>query len=253
VSDPRLPGRASGRRAAARRHRARPERARRPADQFGALLARLFELRVAKGQDAVSQARERGVEPASFGTVVLTHLHYDHAGAARRLPDAEFVFDRREWRPAVRGRLLAGYRRETVDRPLAWRTLGLTAGPPSNGFDHTLDLFGDGSVRLVSTVGHSPGHLSVLLRAAAGPVLVVGDAAYTRAAIAEGHDQPATADRAAYHRSLAALRRFAAANPEAPLICSHDPPSGDRCPASSNDDAAGAAQVHAVRVLAGRS
>jgi len=194
-----------------------------PAEQFGRLLARLFVLRVAHGQDAVSQARERGVEPAAIATVVLTHLHYDHVGAARRLPDARFVFDRREWPPAVRGRLLEGYRRETVDRPLAWRTLELAAGAPSDGFARTLDLFGDGSVRLVSTPGHSPGHLSVLLRTAAGPLLLAGDAAYTRHAIADGHDQLAYADRAAYRDSLAALRRWADANPGAPLICSHDP------------------------------
>ena len=55
--------------------------------------------------------------------------------------------------------------------------------PPGAGFSHTLDLLGDGSIRLVSTPGHSPGHLSVLLRAATGPVLVVGDAAYTCRAI----------------------------------------------------------------------
>lgn len=194
-----------------------------PAEQLGRLLARLLVLRVADGQDAVSQARGRGADPAAIRTVVLTHLHLDHAGAASGLPEAQFLFDRREWRPAVRGRLSEGYRRETVDRPLAWRALDLAAGVPSDGFAHTLDLFGDGSVRLVSTVGHSPGHLSVLLRTAAGPLLLAGDAAYTRRAITEGHDQLSMADRAAYRDSLAALRRWADANPGASLICSHDP------------------------------
>ena len=193
-----------------------------PAEQFGALLKRLFRLRVARGQDVVSQARTRGVEPAAIRTVVLTHLHYDHAGAAGQLPHATFLFDGREWAPAVRGRLLEGYRRETVDRPLDWRALDFAGAPASKGFSHTLDLLGDGSVRLVSTPGHSPGHLSVLLRTAAGPVLVVGDAAYTRRAIAEGHDQIARADPAAYRTSLESLRRWMTTNPAAPMICSHD-------------------------------
>ena len=86
----------------------------------------------------------------------------------------------------------------------------------------SLDLFGDDSVRLVSTPGHSHGHLSVLLRTASGPVLLVGDAATTRRAIAEGHDQIARADLAAYRNSLESLRRWADANPAAPIICSHD-------------------------------
>jgi N-acyl homoserine lactone hydrolase len=77
--------------------------------------------------------------------------------------------------------------------------------PPGAGFSHTLDLLGDGSIRLVSTPGHSPGHLSVLLRAATGPVLVVGDATYTCRAIAEGHDQIARTDPAAYRTSLESL------------------------------------------------
>jgi len=37
---------------------------------------------------------------------VLTHLHHDHAGAAGQLLAAQFVFCRREWTPAVRGRPL---------------------------------------------------------------------------------------------------------------------------------------------------
>ena len=118
-----------------------------PAQQFGRLFARLLVIRVTDGQDAVSQARQHGVEAAAIRTVVLTHLHFDHAGAAGALPHAQFLFDWREWQPALRGRLLEGYRRETVDRPLAWRALDLAAGVPSDGFDRTLDLFGDGSVR----------------------------------------------------------------------------------------------------------
>jgi len=193
-----------------------------PAEQFGPWLKRLFRLRVAAGQDVVSQARASGVEPAAIRTVILTHLHYDHAGAAGQLPRAAFLFDRREWVPALRGRLLEGYRCETVDRPLNWRTLDFGDAPAGAGFNHTLDLLGDGSIRLVSTPGHSPGHLSVLLRSASGPVLVAGDAAYTRHAIAEGHDQIARADPAAYRTSLESLRAWTEQHPAAPIICSHD-------------------------------
>jgi N-acyl homoserine lactone hydrolase len=193
-----------------------------PAEQFGWLLKHLFRLRVVAGQDAVSQARERGVEPGAIRTVILTHLHYDHAGGAGQLPHAAFLFDGREWVPARRGRLLEGYRRETVDRPLDWRALEFAGAPAGGGFSHTLDLLGDGSIRLLSTPGHSNGHISVSLRTAAGPVLVVGDAAYTRRAIAEDHDQIARADAAAYRTSLQCLRRWADEHPTAPVICSHD-------------------------------
>ena len=58
------------------------------------------------------------------------------------------------------------------------------------------------------TASHSHGHLSVLLRTASGPVLLVGDAATTRRATTEGHDQIARADLAAYRNSLESMRRW---------------------------------------------
>ena len=67
------------------------------------------------------------------------------------------------------------------------------------------------------------GRRNASLSRPSGPVLLVGDAAYTRRAIAEGHDQLARADLAAYRNSLESLRRWADADPAAhPIICSHD-------------------------------
>ena len=47
-------------------------------------------------------------------------------------------------------------------------------GPLGRG----LDLFGDGSVYLVYTPGHSEGHVSVLARTDSGWVLLAGDVGY---------------------------------------------------------------------------
>jgi glyoxylase-like metal-dependent hydrolase (beta-lactamase superfamily II) len=42
------------------------------------------------------------------------------------------------------------------------------------------DLFGDGSITTVATPGHSPGHLSVIVRLRdAGVIVLAGDAVYT--------------------------------------------------------------------------
>jgi glyoxylase-like metal-dependent hydrolase (beta-lactamase superfamily II) len=80
-------------------------------------------------------------------------------------------------------------------------------------------------VRLISTPGHTRGHMSVLLRTAQlGEVLVVGDAAYTVRSIDEqlvpllmggGED--------AYRRSLAELNDFADEHQGAIVVPSHDP------------------------------
>jgi glyoxylase-like metal-dependent hydrolase (beta-lactamase superfamily II) len=48
--------------------------------------------------------------------------------------------------------------------------------------DH--DLYGDGSIRLLATPGHTAGHQSVLVAPSEGPrVLIPGDAVYSEAAL----------------------------------------------------------------------
>ena len=54
-------------------------------------------------------------------------------------------------------------------------------------YDDTFDLFADGSVALVSTPGHSPGHQSLRVAFPSGKTFVVsGDAVYQRASLCDG-------------------------------------------------------------------
>ena len=96
----------------------------------------------------------------------MTHLHNDHASGAIQFPDATFVVDAAEWRAACKGGFAEGYRHAHFDQPFDWRTVDYDGGrrrtPASSA---SLDLFGDGSVRLLSTPGHTRGHQSILLRA----------------------------------------------------------------------------------------
>jgi glyoxylase-like metal-dependent hydrolase (beta-lactamase superfamily II) len=86
--------------------------------------------------------------------VVLTHLHFDHAGALSLLPGSiPVVIQRAEWEA---GRDPAAIARNFLlprDYAEAPRNLVLVDG------DH--DLLGDGSVMLLSTPGHTVGHQSV--------------------------------------------------------------------------------------------
>src|SRR4051812_31008961 len=64
----------------------------------------------------------------------------------------------------------------------------------------------------------TPGPPSVLVRPAAGPVLLAGDAAYTRRSIDEQILPALTVDEAAYRRSLAWLKDFSEREPEALIV-----------------------------------
>jgi glyoxylase-like metal-dependent hydrolase (beta-lactamase superfamily II) len=179
--------------------------------------------REAPGESAPEHLRARGIDPAQIATILMTHLHNDHASGSIQFPHATFVVDATEWAAARQGGFAEGYRREHYDQPFDWRTVSYDAAPPHATFERTLDLFGDGSVRLLSTAGHTRGHQSVLLKLADRELLLTADAAYTRRAIAddilpififggEGN----------YRRSLAAIRAYEEQHPEAIVICGHD-------------------------------
>jgi N-acyl homoserine lactone hydrolase len=88
--------------------------------------------------------------------VVLTHLHFDHASALALLPPSiPVILQRREWDAAHDPAAIERNFYMPADyAPIAHR-VGLVDG------DH--DLLGDGSVRLLSTPGHTPGHQSVMV------------------------------------------------------------------------------------------
>lgn len=136
-------------------------------------LADVFEVHMTEDQHCAPQLASFGLEPASVSHVVQTHLHIDHTGALGHFPDARVVVHTRELEAAraADSPLRTGYVRADYDRPeLKWQTT-----------DSELDLFGDGTVRLIETPGHSTGHMSLLLNLEdTGPVLLTADASDNR-------------------------------------------------------------------------
>jgi glyoxylase-like metal-dependent hydrolase (beta-lactamase superfamily II) len=155
--------------------------------------------------------RDRGVDPADVRTILMTHLHLDHASGVRQFESASVLTSPSEWR-AFNGRMArqAGYVRSHVPDGMAVRTLdfdGAQAGTHAT-FTRALDLFGDGSVRALYTPGHTAGHVSYALRTAAGEVLVAGDAVYTRHALETGHLPAVMASEERFRASLDQIRRY---------------------------------------------
>jgi N-acyl homoserine lactone hydrolase len=83
-------------------------------------------------------------------------------------------------------------------------------------------VFGDGSVRVVFTPGHTMGHMSVVLRTAKGEVLVAGDAIFMHRTLEDDHLPGLVADEHLFRRSLREIRQYRKETPDALVIPGHD-------------------------------
>lgn len=116
---------------------------------------------------------EAGIAPQSVGTVVLTHLHADHAGGILT-DDDEPLF------PTAKHFVQATELASVADDPsprlrkaltcLAELDLLQTVHGPVD-----LDRHAHGSITVTPTPGHTPGHQSVLVTSAQGDVWITGD------------------------------------------------------------------------------
>jgi N-acyl homoserine lactone hydrolase len=110
-----------------------------------------------------------GVSPKDIEQVVMSHLHWDHAGGLEFLPHADVYVNRRElefaFAPAVYQAVY--YDQRDFDLPLNWKQL-----------DGEHDLFGDGNLVIFPTPGHTPGHQILLVRLGGGAIMLLSDAAF---------------------------------------------------------------------------
>lgn len=151
------------------------------------------------------------IDPASVRYAVISHLHFDHAGGLRELPNATVVVQAREWE--------AGFERELSNRyGLRKRYFDLGHAVALVEGEH--DLFGDGSVTCIPSYGHTPGHQSLRVRSGQGDHLLVGDACY-HCGVLESRRFPGYSDHVAMNRALDGL--LALRSPETVMVFGHDP------------------------------
>lgn len=197
-------------------------------ENFGGLANRVADPDLAVGEDAPAQLRERGLEPGEIPVVVMTHLHLDHSSAISEFPNSTFVVSETEWRSAATESrpLLNGYRRRHFDYAFEYRTVDFDRGGIDSyaTFGRCFDLFGDGSIRLAYTPGHSAGHMSVVCRLKERDFVIGGDTTYMAAQL-EGKAPlaPRPYDAHNYRRSLQELKLFTREYPDAIVTPGHDP------------------------------
>lgn len=130
---------------------------------------------------AADQLREANI--AAPERIFLSHVHWDHASALMDFADAEV------WLPTPEADFLkvaeppAVLPSQVSSPAIRWHRYAFQARPHL-GFEHSLDLFDDGSAVLVPLFGHSPGSVGLFLKTAAGRhVFFIGDVVWNADAL----------------------------------------------------------------------
>jgi glyoxylase-like metal-dependent hydrolase (beta-lactamase superfamily II) len=130
-------------------------------------------MRAYEGPWIVPALERAGFDPASVDAVVVSHLHFDHAGGVLQadgglaFPRASFVAQLAEWEIAMGGnpRLVAAY-----DQPELRLVRDLGLGGIVEGEAEILP-----GVSVIPTGGHSAGHQGVLIRGRDETIAFLGD------------------------------------------------------------------------------
>jgi N-acyl homoserine lactone hydrolase len=109
-----------------------------------------------------AQLEQIGVKPADIKWMAVSHTHPDHTGNVEMFPQAMLYVQKAEY-----------------EWPGANNTPRFKPEHPATKLDGDRDVFGDGSVTILATPGHTPGHQSLLVKLPkTGAVLLSGDAVH---------------------------------------------------------------------------
>lgn len=164
----------------------------------------------------VDQLQQINIKPDDIDIVGISHYHDDHIGQAIKFPKAKLLIGQDDLKvlkqtPPPTGVNTAAF--------APW----LTGGSPVDAVTVDRDVFGDGSVVMVNTPGHTPGSHSLLVRLPKfGPVILSGDTVHFTEQVTNNNVPSFNTDRA---QSLASMNRLYGIQKDLPatLIIQHEP------------------------------
>jgi glyoxylase-like metal-dependent hydrolase (beta-lactamase superfamily II) len=186
------------------------------------ILSKFFEVDLAPDENVAARLEALDVDAARIDRVILSHLHFDHAGGAALLPNARLLVQQKEWEAGGDDDIRARCSFDPRDYRL---------GHDVELVDGEHDVFGDGRVVCLPTHGHTPGHQSLRLRLDDGrEVVLCSDACYLRRNLDEMKLPGVVFDKPMMRTSLEKLAALRAAG--ASMVYGHDPEAWRAVPQS---------------------
>jgi N-acyl homoserine lactone hydrolase len=176
--------------------------------------------RLPEGAAADEQLAALGLAPEELAYVLLTHMDIDHDSGLRLVRSAgQILVSPEEWAAVRSGQV------RYAKRP--WRGIPIGQMPlrddPAAPFGKSWDVWGDGSVAVLLTPGHTRGSVSIRVSGKNGFALLVGDTGYSRSSWEDLRLPGPVCDPAAMRESLAWVQRMRQRADCLAVLAAHDP------------------------------
>jgi N-acyl homoserine lactone hydrolase len=179
---------------------------------------------VAPKVSLVDQLAKAGLKPEQIRYVGISHYHGDHVGQVASFPKSTLLIGKGDWDVLTSPKPPEN----AATAPFAGWITGDNKVEP---VPLDKDVFGDGSVIMLYTPGHTPGHHSLLVKLPQmGAVLISGDLMHSRENYDTNGVPSINTDRAQTLASLDRVKKIVTAS-KATVIIQHDVRDIDKLPA----------------------
>lgn len=177
-------------------------------------------------QKLVPQMEAAGYKPSDVTYLVMSHYHADHTANANLFAGATWIVQ------AAERDVMFAEPPAPIMQPATYSALKTAKTRILN--DEDFDIFGDGTVVVKTTPGHTPGHQVLFVKLAkTGPVVLAGDLYHYPEEITTGRTPSFEFDAATSAKSRASLQAFLKQS-GATLWIEHDKATHANLPKSPN-------------------